>query len=206
MAPLEPSLLTTNPSPISGEGQLVGLTARMIAGNFGRGTSTHTGRCASSIPCRAFRKPLATGTRSTGTRVTHGTVRGTSWRAGSTSGEIWLNLFDTDRGSGVQFSSRQHWVKGDARLIRVLRQTRAVLLALLIIEFPRDGGAKNLRCVIPSVQRLTTHRSRYGSLRCQAIAAIAPQGGIASSTPARTNAIPLQRLADRRIGGWRSHR
>jgi hypothetical protein len=40
----------------------------------------------------------------------------------------------------------------------IIGQTRAVLVPLLIIEFPRDGGAKNPRCVIPSVQRLTTHR------------------------------------------------
>ena len=40
----------------------------------------------------------------------------------------------------------------------IIGLTRAVLLALLIIEFSRSGGAKNPRCIIPSVQRLTTHR------------------------------------------------
>jgi hypothetical protein len=40
----------------------------------------------------------------------------------------------------------------------IIGLTLAVLVALLIIESPRDAGAKNPRCVIPSVQKLTTHR------------------------------------------------
>ena len=59
----------------------------MIAGNFGRGASTHTGCCASSIPCRAFRKPLPTGTAFRGNACHPWNAEGTLWRDGPTGDE-----------------------------------------------------------------------------------------------------------------------